>query len=390
MAARTLRVVLTVFVASTPIVALKEVSDSGRSDFANKHQCIKTYAAQLDGISPGLGDDIRARRFHAGKSDQAIVLGAGMGTTATRSLEVALRILGLSGDHWGKEQWRLAWELGYANSEFNMSRCRGFLGHCFGEGTTPERWSYTKEYMMDTPVGELFVDFYAVYPKAKFILTNRPAENWVDARLNNHGDNEFAPLQEPCNQRMKNYSRHELISLFKYHAELVRCMVPKDRLLEINVWEDSKGKMDNLMEDLAKFVGKRIDISPWADVGIDATKYPHGHPHRNSASHLRLGLRSMGQLPEEACASEDYVASALRPSLSRNRVRGADSGVSSVDDPYKVPISFGQVGLLIQEAARRDCEVVVMDSGTSGTNTASVADARLQAHVHFVLQAGAP
>jgi hypothetical protein len=274
-----------------------------------------------------------------------------------------------------------------------MSRCRSFLGKCFGEGTTPERWSYTKEYIMDTPVGELFVDFYAVYPNAKFILTNRPAESWVQTRLSNHGENEFAPVQEPCNQRMKNYSRLELVSLFKYHAELVRCMVPKDRLLEINVWEDSKDKMANLMQDLADFVGKRIDIPTWAAVGINATEYPHGKPHhRNSWSHLRLGLKSMGQLPEDACASEDYVASAFRPSLSRNRVRGADLGVSSVDDPYKVPISFGQVGLLIQEAARRDCEVVVMDSDTSGTNSASVAGTseRLQSHVHFVLQAGAP
>jgi hypothetical protein len=383
MVTNTLRGVLHLFLASTQyvtIIALKEASAFGRSVFTHEHQCIKTYAAQLDGISPGLGNDIRARQFHVGNSDQALVLGAGMGTTATRSLDGALRILGMSGDHWGKLQWQLAWELGYANFEFNMSRCRNHLENRFGVGATPGNWNYFKEYLMDTPIGELFVDFYAFYPKAKFILTNRPAEKWVEARLKNRGGYEFAPVQEPCNQKMMNYSKQELVSLFEYHAELVRCMVPQDRLLEINVWEDPKERMNDLMPTLAEFVGR--------NEGINA-KYP-GSRHRYAMSHLRFGLKSMGELPDEACASESHVVDALRASSSRSRMRGAGLDVSSVDDPYKVPISLEQVGSLIQEAARRDCEVVVMDSSSTERRSALAADSSPQQQLHFVLEADAP
>jgi len=364
-------------------------SDFERAGFTNEHRCIKTYADQLDGISPGLGNDIRARQFHVSGSgndfrarlnnDQSIILGAGMGTTATRSLDAALHILGLSGDHWGKQQWQLAWELGYANFEFNMSRCRNHLRNRFGEGNTQGNWIYFKEYLMDTPIGELFLDFYSVYPKAKFILTNRPAEKWVEARLKNRGDNEFAPIQEPCNQKMMNYSKQDLVSLFSYHAELVRCVVPKDRLLEINVWEDSKERMDDLMPTLAEFVGKNQGIN---------NKYPG--THRLARSRLSLGLKSMGGRPDEACASEDHVAGALRAGSSRSHVRGAGLGDPSTDDPHKVPVSFEQLGSLIQEAARRDCEVVVAESSSNARISASAAQSESQ-QLQFVLEwVGAP
>ena len=40
--------------------------------------------------------------------------------------------------------------------------------------------------LADTPLSEFFWDFYKTYPKAKFILTYRDAESWVQSRAVKH------------------------------------------------------------------------------------------------------------------------------------------------------------------------------------------------------------
>merc|ERR1719229_1786182 len=88
--------------------ATSGILESTRED--NMSKCLDTYASQLDTIATSLGDEIRARRLYVTTEPQAqrVIFGAGFGTTATRSLNSALTIIGLKGEHWGPTNHGLA------------------------------------------------------------------------------------------------------------------------------------------------------------------------------------------------------------------------------------------------------------------------------------------
>merc|ERR1712194_627753 len=121
----------------------------------------------------------------------------------------------------------------------------------------PREFKYNKDYILDTPVAELFLDLYWTFPDAKFILTTRPAEGWVKSRIGHHDGNGAAPLEEPCNIHRSDFTYQDLAGMFTYHNELVRCVVPKERLFEINVFEDSTEKLQELGTTLALFLGAK-------------------------------------------------------------------------------------------------------------------------------------
>ena len=144
-------------------------------------KCLDTYASQLDTIATSLGDEIRARRLYVTTEPRAqrVIFGAGFGTTATRSLYSALTIIGLNGEHWGPTNHGLAKILGRdKHTKHDMSvgdaTCKRNLTTMF-----PGTWHYDQDFLMDTPCAELFMDIFATYPHAKFILTNRPSKEWV-------------------------------------------------------------------------------------------------------------------------------------------------------------------------------------------------------------------
>ena len=93
--------------------------------------------------------------------------------------------------------------------------------------------------LLDTPLAELFLDFYAASPKSKVVLTLRPAKSWVFSRQKGHGKSSGWPLQSPCGKQLPELSCEDAAKLFNLHTTLVRCMVPSKNLLEINVFESS-------------------------------------------------------------------------------------------------------------------------------------------------------
>lgn len=384
MKANSLSVITRLLFTSThlaPAFALKGLFGDGRFT-SPQQECVYNYAKQLDSLgkypkpwtkhSQHLGGFLRQLPYHnfdwnGSYNTQDIVLGVGFGTTATRSFETALKLLGLEGDHYGKDAYFVAnYVLGRVDKDghINSTKCKDKLRTMFpgrrpagpDEGF-PKRWSYTGDYLLDTPVAELFLDFFVTYPNARYVLTNRNAKEWVHARRINHDQRELAPKQEPCREWMMHFSDEALESMFNWHSELVRCMVPKDRLLEINVWEDSRQRQKDFMTTLETFVKNNRTRR------LSKPTFP---THRDPRPNLKLALKSMGGQPDEACTSEQDVASAFQ----NRSLKG--SALMLAGGTYTVSVTSSQIGLLMHDAALRDCEVVVETGASSSDSGASI------------------
>lgn len=234
-----------------------------------KRLCINNYADGLDEIRPNLGDSIRDHPLTANVTSQRqLILGAGSGSTATHSLQRALRLMGLTTSHYTDNlhhnQWASgiltilggAYAPGAPMDEATAGECRRKL-RLFNYSSLDS----SVEAVLDTPIAETFIDIILSFPRARVILTTRPPADWVKSRIKRDMDDGFVPLQEPCGLylgygRMK-FSSEELATLFDLNNRLVRCVVPTRQLFEVNVWTEPKERMDNIMEDLALFLGIR-------------------------------------------------------------------------------------------------------------------------------------
>eukprot|EP00438_Fugacium_kawagutii_P027807 Skav220521 [mRNA] locus=scaffold6435:3307:4668:- [translate_table: standard] len=83
-------------------------------------------------------------------------------------------------------------------------------------------------------MAELFLDFYAASPESKVILTLRNSEHWAQSRAKHHGTSPL-PVQSPCSHTFSSLATKDAAQLFDLHETLVRCMVPQDHLLEVNM-----------------------------------------------------------------------------------------------------------------------------------------------------------
>ena len=134
-------------------------------------------------------------------SDAPLVIGAGLGTTATRSFARALSTLGLRTWHWstlfnclgksecGAEEMResraLANELTALEHLSYASALRHFDFRAFGRF----------EAVLDDPVPQYVAPLLATFPNARVILTQREALAWAASRLRDHASS-IAPLKE--------------------------------------------------------------------------------------------------------------------------------------------------------------------------------------------------
>jgi hypothetical protein len=321
------------------------------------NSCLNTYASQLDTIAKSLGDGIRARRLQGSAENTRgdVIFGAGFGTTATTSLAAALRALGLKGEHYGKTNFNMARPLGgaidYPCNYINKTACKAELAKKF-----PGTWRYGKDFLIDAPTGELFVDIFATYPNAKFILTHRPSKEWAPKRKK-QGMGELAPYFEPCGDKVGDHSDQELSQMFDFHSALVRCLVPRENLFEINVWEDPAEKLIRLMGDLAQFVGKS------EFVGTSVREFPLKNGQKIAALESEQKMAALESMPfrlvemgnsSEICSFEKVVMNefSMASRLGRPEVPGIDLRAhQNSTDMDHIPSSY--VGLLIQAAARK-------------------------------------
>ena len=153
---------------------------------------------------------VRAELAAAGRtSDRPLIIGAGEGTTATRSLvDVLRRGFGLKALHW----------FGAGSSDENIARILGLLH------ATPELYSdldfpqlFQKyDVVSDVPVPQLFPFIFAAFPNARVLHTVRDAMTWVEKRSTDKPDDikPLAAMMSPI-ASVPHYS-----NMLKNHAEL--------------------------------------------------------------------------------------------------------------------------------------------------------------------------
>ena len=83
----------------------------------------------------------------------------------------------------------------------------------------------------------MFLDLYMQFPGAKVVLTTRPSLEWAKRRKNVH---KFTPVPvlRPCGQSwmLEHYTDQTLAAMLDAYHDLVRCVVPPDNLLEIDLF----------------------------------------------------------------------------------------------------------------------------------------------------------
>ncbi|OLQ11291.1 hypothetical protein AK812_SmicGene4849 [Symbiodinium microadriaticum] len=220
-------------------------------------QCISQYGASVDADLPGFARRLEQRRFGGtGKAsaDGSVILGAGFGTTATRSLAAFARQLGLAVHHCkqGKREdipefWMRLLNITSMQHPNGLDGCLSTVDAM----NFSEAFDQGNDLLLDTPMAEHFLDFYAVSPQSKVILTNRNAVDWVKARLQ-WDETMAAPLHSPCGMKLAPMTPETAKRLYEAHNRLVRCIVPAEKLTEINVFDGSPLDVPALSDFLGK------------------------------------------------------------------------------------------------------------------------------------------
>eukprot|EP00438_Fugacium_kawagutii_P006395 Skav214728 [mRNA] locus=scaffold2250:488981:489661:+ [translate_table: standard] len=201
------------------------------------------------------------------------VLGAGFGTTATRSLSAFARQLGIRVHHFERSHELWGPLLALVTQSCSTSR------QALDEVNYSQILLGTDARLFfDTPMGELFLDFYAASPNSKVILTTRDADAWAKSRLAHHPRTAM-PIQSACGGDVSSLTTEQSAELFRKHSKLVRCMVPPERLLDLDVIEQSNSTK------IAEFLGVTTDFYiPLPQVDFNLKKDARGKNTRKQAS----------------------------------------------------------------------------------------------------------
>eukprot|EP00931_Biecheleriopsis_adriatica_P071771 TRINITY_DN456_c0_g1_i1.p1 TRINITY_DN456_c0_g1~~TRINITY_DN456_c0_g1_i1.p1 ORF type:complete len:622 (+),score=69.31 TRINITY_DN456_c0_g1_i1:74-1939(+) len=291
---------------------------------AAQSQCVESYLDSLESILPGSAHHLRSRQWGGAgnvlKQDgKAPILVAGFGTTATRSLAVLSRQLGLMAHHYTLSDapahfWpelRNAAVLGNISEGAFGSRkeCAEHLNTVNFTAALDQGF----DILLDTPMAENFLDFFAVSPTSKVILTKRNSTEWVLAR-EEYKNFLNIPIQSPCGYRMLDVPHKVSEALYDRHSELVRCMVPSENFLELDIFRGSA----EASQMVARFLGKAPAWYP---------PFPHitGGP---SGTHSRkYGICVTGQL--RRLELESKVLNLFQPAIDA----GMKLSVALVLDP---------------------------------------------------------
>lgn len=221
-------------------------------------------------------------RQHAG----LLFFGAGSGATGTSSLAMALRTIlrdidaDLKIAHawtWNPPEncdWFTSLEWILARGLVSPEECVKKL-HAFNYTSIADSVGA----VLDSPVYELFIDLFLSFPKAVWILTTRPSDDWAKARLQQPDAFWLSwPIQEPCVSLASRPllggrpSQKNMASMFSLGNDLIRCMVAPEKLMEIDVFTKPT---DGLMVDLGNFLAANGYTSKNMTLFLEGEAYPH-------------------------------------------------------------------------------------------------------------------
>lgn len=186
-----------------------------------------------------------------------------MGSTGTASLALALYRLGITARHGTgntlprngtstSPKWALGRQMSNLKVQYsrNDPRCHqafDALKYKLSRG----------EAVVDEPTPEAVVDLWRANPNAKVILTVRPADAWVRSRRQKSLQVR-PPLQRPCGLFLSDVrSDAQLAALYGLHNQLVRCIIPSSRLLEIHPVPERATTMTRWMKPILWKFGNR-------------------------------------------------------------------------------------------------------------------------------------
>jgi len=186
------------------------------------------------------------------------VIGAGLGRTGTYSLKLAINQLGLGPCHHMEEVLHAMptqvplWTAAINGSPNWQAIYQGYKS------------------AVDWPTAAFFTELFKQYPKAKFVLTQRSAESWVDSfaptiyQLLAAKENAPIEMKEWLNMALEithksgiplGLNRHELINVYTKHNDAVKNTIPASQLL---VYEVKQG-----WQPLCEFLGKAVPAEPF-------------------------------------------------------------------------------------------------------------------------------
>lgn len=240
------------------------VGVSAIRDRTRTARCVQGYADSLDLVRAGLGTTIRSHPLTVTRtSNRPLILGAGSGSSGTTGLFHALAGLGAvtlhwmtshgpeglnkTGNPWTYELIRILGGGVWPEAEAVQARSRGAVRYEGAKRCRARLRSYDYagipadvDAVTDTPAAELFLPLFLSFPRARVVLTTRPAAAWARSRLERTGNFTFVPLQEPCgltlvSSRARHLSRADLARLYVLNNKLVRCLVPPEQLLILHL-----------------------------------------------------------------------------------------------------------------------------------------------------------
>ena len=175
-----------------------------------------------------------------------LVVGASEGTTGTRSVSQALRMLGLSkvwhynyanNDSHGASQHT---HTSYHTSSHERIRMLAHLPYAVAARSFDFRVLGDYTAVLDTPVPQYLPFIFATFPNAVYILTDRIPLDWARSRAGKTNEAP-APLSAiygsvESSHPMNSSATATLPAALGYHIHhtYVRCLVPPERLLVLN------------------------------------------------------------------------------------------------------------------------------------------------------------
>lgn len=190
----------------------------------------------------------------AERSEHPLLICAGYGHTGTRSLEAALKILGLRTAHWSKVSKELVLSGGHEKFDYNF------------------RIFDTVDAVLDIPIPEFFIELLIAYPNSKVLLTVRDWKKWVQSvGVNRSSSQDIRSCYEKLNPRQINVRQvqfgspcpapHQLVKRYLLHNRAVIDIVPQHRLEIIDIFHDS-----DLFSKLAKLTGRAHPQLPFPHI----------------------------------------------------------------------------------------------------------------------------
>jgi len=278
-----------------------------------------------------------------------IVLGAGFGSAGTRSLGLALGYAGLIVFHASnvlkpprpqflkRDSLSTHWRSAVAAIEGNRTATNqiaaelvdggnaDFVATCHASCDKVDYPGLFKQYpadaVVDMPSAEYFLDLWRAFPSAQVVLITRPADSHVDSRRAICGDSLRcalrAPVDRPCGLKLEHIGRNLTATLFSLHAALVRCVVPRERLLDFDL--SQKLSSDDMHRAVRAFVGPRLRAA--LPAGANGLWPSLSEQKGNAAQSHKAKLKRVAQWMNTKCCRRPVASGLLEDCAHFRRSR---------------------------------------------------------------------